>query len=74
MCREKFVQVRDCRPRICDLFKTLFLLERNQVTLGKNLEHDTNLDNYSNRFFFKFFEQEPSTHPNGLFNGSAWKS
>ena len=44
--------------RICDLFETLFLLERTgkKVTNNwKNFEHDTNLDNYSNRMFFLIF-------------------
>ena len=58
LCREKVVQVRDRRSRICDLFETLFLLERTgkKVTNNwKNFEHDTNLDNYSNRMFFLIF-------------------
>jgi hypothetical protein len=68
------VQVRGLRPRICDLFKTLFLL-------GKNFEHDTNLDNYSNRMFFLIFLElhlldrcdMADTFSKWLFNGSVWK-
>ena len=59
-CWEKVLQVRGRRLRICNLFKTLFLLERtrktsNKYVLGKNFEHGTNLNNYSNRMFFSNF-------------------
>ena len=35
-CWEKVVQVRGQRPRICDLFKTLFLLERTGKTSNEH--------------------------------------
>ena len=38
LCWEKVVQVRGRRPRICDLFDTLFLLERTEKTSNKHLE------------------------------------
>ena len=38
LCREKVVQVRDRRSRICDLFETLFLLERTGKKSNKHLE------------------------------------
>ena len=85
LCWEKVVQVWGKRPRICDLFKTLFLLERTgkQVkTLRKNFEHDTNLDNYSNRMFFLIFLElhlldlcvdVAESFSKWLFNRSVWK-
>ena len=36
LCWEQVVQVRGRRPRICDLFETLFLLERTGKTSNKN--------------------------------------
>ena len=86
LCCEKVVQVRGCRPRICDLFETLFLLERTGKTsnkhLEKNFEHDTNLDNYSNRMFFLIFLElhlldlcvdMAESFSKWLFNRSVWK-
>ena len=35
-CWEKVVQIRGRRPRICDLFKTLFLLERTGKTSNEH--------------------------------------
>ena len=53
---KKVCKFEAVRPRICNLFKTLLLLERTgekKVTnTWKNFKHDTNLDNYGNRVFF----------------------
>ena len=38
LCWKKVVQVRGRRPRICDLFETLFLLERTGKTSNKHLK------------------------------------
>ena len=79
------MQVQGRRLRICDLFKTLFLLERTGKTSNEQwekTEYGTNLDNYSNRMFFLIFLElhlldlcvdMAESFSKWLFNRSVWK-
>ena len=56
MSREKVLQIRGRRPRICNVFESHFCWPqycgKNQITLEQIIQTVEGQDNYGNRIFF----------------------